>query len=48
VVEVEDKRIARAADDLGERHGFALDQRTVELTGVCATCKDGHAEGRGL
>jgi Fur family transcriptional regulator, zinc uptake regulator len=48
VIEVEDKRIVRAADDLGERHGFALDQRTVELTGLCATCKDGHAESRAL
>ncbi len=48
VIEVEDKRIARAADDLGERHGFALDQRTVELTGLCAACKVGHGESRSL
>jgi Fur family transcriptional regulator, zinc uptake regulator len=42
VVEAEDRQIARAADDLGKRHGFALDQRTVELTGLCGTCrKDG-------
>ena len=39
VVEAEDKRVAAAAENLGHRLGFALDQRTVELTGVCATCK---------
>ena len=39
VVEAEDKRVAAAAESLGHRLGFALDQRTVELTGVCATCK---------
>lgn len=42
VVETEDLRIARAAADLGERHGFAVDTRTVELTGVCGGCQ---AEG---
>ena len=41
VVEAEDKRIASAADSLGNRLGFALDQRTVELTGICAACKIG-------
>ncbi len=41
VVEAEDKRVAAAAENLGHRLGFALDQRTVELTGVCATCKTG-------
>lgn len=39
VVEAEDKRMAAAAESLGHRLGFALDQRTVELTGICATCK---------
>lgn len=39
VVETEDKRMARATVDLGERHGFALDRRTVELTGVCGACR---------
>lgn len=39
VVEAEDKRIVRATADLGERHGFILDHRTVELTGVCGTCR---------
>lgn len=41
VVEAEDKRVAAAAESLGQRLGFALDQRTVELTGICATCKTG-------
>lgn len=39
VVETEDKRIARATVDLGERHGFTLDHSTVELTGVCGACR---------
>jgi Fur family zinc uptake transcriptional regulator len=39
VVETEDKRIARATVDLGQRHGFTLDRRTVELTGVCGACR---------
>jgi len=40
-VEAEDKRIDRAAEDLGERHGFTLEHRTVELTGLCGTCRSG-------
>lgn len=39
VVEAEDKRIDRAAEDLGERHGFMLEHRSVELTGVCGACR---------
>lgn len=39
VLEAEDKRISAATERLGERLGFALDQRTVELTGICAACK---------
>ena len=39
VVEAEDKRIARATEDLGERHGFTLEHRSVELTGVCGACR---------
>ena len=39
VVETEDKRITRATDDLGQRHGFALDHQTVELTGMCGPCR---------
>jgi Fur family zinc uptake transcriptional regulator len=42
VVEAEDKRVAAATEKLGQRFGFALDQRTVELTGICATCKTEH------
>jgi Fur family zinc uptake transcriptional regulator len=41
VVEAEDKRIARATEDLGERHGFTLDHRTVELVGLCGGCRSG-------
>jgi Fur family zinc uptake transcriptional regulator len=41
VVEAEDKRIVRANEDLGERHGFTLDQRTVELVGLCGGCRSG-------
>jgi Fur family transcriptional regulator, zinc uptake regulator len=49
VVEAEDKRIARAAEDLGERHGFTLEHRSVELTGVCGACRaaDESAAGAG-
>ena len=39
VVETNDGRIARATGDLGERHGFTVDQRTVELTGLCGSCR---------
>lgn len=39
VVEAEDGRIARAAEDLGKRHGFKLENRTVELTGLCGACR---------
>ncbi len=38
VVEAEDKRVDRATESLGHRLGFALDHRTVELTGLCAAC----------
>jgi Fur family zinc uptake transcriptional regulator len=38
-VEAEDPRVASAAENLSRRLGFALDRRTVELTGVCATCR---------
>ncbi len=42
VVETEDKGVAAATVRLGERLGFEVDQRTVELTGLCGTCrKDG-------
>lgn len=39
VVEAEDKRIDRATEDLSERHGFTLEHRSVELTGVCGVCR---------
>ncbi len=43
VVETEDRRVESATAQLSHRLGFALDQRTVELTGTCATCQDGAA-----
>lgn len=39
VVETEDRRIDSATQQLGQRLGFALEQKTVELTGTCATCQ---------
>ena len=39
VVEAEDPRISAATESLGQRLGFDLDHRTVELTGTCAACK---------
>jgi len=39
VVETEDKRIDRAAEELGQRHGFTLEHRSVELTGICGDCQ---------
>ena len=39
VVEMEDERVDAATEQLGARAGFALDQRTVELTGVCGICQ---------
>ena len=47
VVEAEDKRMEAATESLGQRLGFALDQRTVELTGICGPCKTdtGKTEG---
>ncbi len=43
VVETEDTRVESATASLGKRLGFTLDQRTVELTGTCATCQDAAA-----
>ena len=43
VVEAEDQTLAEATAGLGERHGFKVDRRTVELTGLCAPC-DGDAQ----
>ena len=39
VVEAEDKRVAAATASLGQRLGFEVDHRTVELTGVCSECQ---------
>jgi Fur family transcriptional regulator, zinc uptake regulator len=39
VVEAEDKWIGRATEDLGERHGFTLEHRSVELIGLCGACR---------
>jgi Fur family zinc uptake transcriptional regulator len=41
VVEAEDPRLARAATALRQRHGFTVDQETVEFTGVCGACGGG-------
>lgn len=41
VVEAEDARVAAATERLGDRLGFALDQRIVELTGLCGHCRAG-------
>lgn len=44
VVETEDPVVATATVSLGERLGFDVDQRTVELMGTCATCRITGAE----
>ena len=38
-VETEDVRVAAAAEELGRRLGFALDRNTLELTGLCPSCR---------
>jgi Fur family transcriptional regulator, zinc uptake regulator len=38
-VETEDAPLAQAAAHLSRRLGFALDHGTMELTGLCATCR---------
>ena len=38
-VETEDPRVAEATAHLGRRLGFALDHSTMELTGLCASCR---------
>jgi Fur family transcriptional regulator, zinc uptake regulator len=38
-VETEDARLAKAAAHLGRRLGFTLDNSTMELTGLCASCR---------
>ncbi len=39
-VETEDTGVAEAAEKLGRRLGFALDRSTMELTGLCPSCRD--------
>ena len=39
VVETEDERVTAATEQLGHRLGFSLDQRTVELLGLCGACR---------
>lgn len=39
VVEAEDRKVDKATKNLSERLGFALEQKTVELTGTCAVCQ---------
>jgi Fur family zinc uptake transcriptional regulator len=38
-IETEDSQLAKAAESLGRRLGFALDRRTMELTGLCSSCR---------
>jgi Fur family zinc uptake transcriptional regulator len=46
VVEAEDDRVAAAAESLSDRLGFALDHRTIELTGTCQSCKETAVGGK--
>jgi Fur family zinc uptake transcriptional regulator len=38
-IETEDSQMAKAAESLGRRLGFALDRRTMKLTGLCSSCR---------
>lgn len=38
-IEAEDHDLSDAAEQLSRRLGFSLDRKTVELVGICATCK---------
>jgi Fur family zinc uptake transcriptional regulator len=38
-VETEDLHVAAAAEELGRRLGFVLDRNTLELTGLCPSCR---------
>jgi Fur family transcriptional regulator, zinc uptake regulator len=38
-VETEDSGVAKAAENLGRRLGFALDCGALELTGLCRSCQ---------
>ena len=39
VVEADDERVISATEQLGHQMGFSLDQRTVELLGLCGSCQ---------
>jgi len=39
VVEAEDAKLAAATERLVARMGFAVESRTIELTGTCAACR---------
>ena len=39
VVETGDTRVAKATENLGQRMGFALDRGTMELIGLCPSCR---------
>ena len=39
VVEADDEQVAGAAEALGQRAGFVLERHSVELTGICASCR---------
>jgi Fur family zinc uptake transcriptional regulator len=39
VVEAEDQCVTAATESLSDRVGFALDHRTIELTGICLSCQ---------
>jgi Fur family zinc uptake transcriptional regulator len=38
-VEAEDTHVAKATEKLGRRLGFALDRNTMELIGLCSSCR---------
>ena len=46
VAETEDARLTEAAERLGAAHGFVIDARAVELTGLCGRCRAGARSGR--
>ena len=48
VVETEDKRVGAATESLGRRLRFVLDQRTIELTGLCKSCRAKQIAARAL
>ena len=45
VVEADDEDVVRATKGLGERYGFRIDDRTVELAGICGGCQYSGPDG---